>query len=80
MRDRKKAPTNSPAETVWITVMALVDTSIWIDHLKKGNSRLGKMLFDASDSLSISYTEDTAQISQRSTIAADQHVMRCEKI
>ncbi len=27
--------------------MILVDTSIWVDHLKKGNRHLEKLLFDA---------------------------------
>jgi predicted nucleic acid-binding protein len=25
----------------------LVDTSVWVDHLRKGNPRLAKLLFDA---------------------------------
>lgn len=27
--------------------MILVDTSVWVDHLRRGNPRLGKLLFDA---------------------------------
>ena len=27
--------------------MILVDTSIWVDHLRKGNRHLGKLLLDA---------------------------------